>query len=136
MIMNLYVLKNLRKNKLKEKHVNKKNARLKRAIKTRIKLKKLHKTRLVVHRTSRHIYAQIIHPASNILVSASTLEKNIKNNIKYSGNKDAAIFIGKKIAARALKMNIVHVSFDRSGFKYHGRIKSLADAARISGLKF
>lgn len=134
--MNLYALKNLRKNKIKENYVNKKTARFKRSIKNRIKLKKLNKIRLVVHRTSRHIYAQIINPISNILVSASTLEKNIKKNIKYSGNKDAAIFIGKKIAERALKMNISHVSFDRSGFKYHGRIKSLADAARTSGLKF
>lgn len=116
--------------------MNKKIARFKRYIKTRIRLKKLNKIRLVVHRTSRHIYAQIINPDYKILASASTVEKNIKKKLKYSGNKEAAFFIGKKIAERALKINILYISFDRSGFKYHGRIKSLAESARISGLKF
>lgn len=116
--------------------MNKNTSRLKRAMKTRVKLKKLNKIRLVVHRTSRHIYAQIINSNSKILTVASTIEKNIKKNIKYSGNIDAAVFIGKKIATRALRLNIFNVSFDRSGFKYHGRIKSLANAARAAGLKF
>lgn len=117
--------------------MNKKIFRLKRAKKTRKKINKLNAIRLVVHRTSRHIYAQIIESKfSKILVTASTTEKNININLKYSGNKEAAFIIGKKIAERALKININNISFDRSGFKYHGRIKELATAARQFGLKF
>lgn len=139
MIMSLLRLKKLkRKNKGYNSIMNKKKiSRLKRALRTRIKLKKLMKLRLVIHRTSRHIYAQIIDPKSyNVLTSASTVEKNIINNLSYSGNKNAAKFIGQKIGERALKLNILQVSFDRSGFKYHGRIKELANAARASGLEF
>ncbi|MFB6434991.1 MAG: 50S ribosomal protein L18 [Candidatus Malihini olakiniferum] len=117
--------------------MDKKSARIRRATSTRRKLQKLGATRLVVHRTPRHIYAQIIAPnGSKILVAASTVEKAIVETLKYTGNKDAATIIGKVVAKRALENGIKVVSFDRSGFKYHGRIQALADAAREAGLQF
>ncbi|AWH90757.1 50S ribosomal protein L18 [Buchnera aphidicola (Melanaphis sacchari)] len=112
------------------------NSRIRRSFKTRCKIKSLNAVRLVVHRTSRHMYAQVISPDSKVLVCASTLEKNIKLNLKYTGNKEASEVIGKVIAQRSLSKGILKVSFDRSGFKYHGRIKTLADSARNFGLKF
>ncbi|WP_343192395.1 50S ribosomal protein L18 [Buchnera aphidicola (Formosaphis micheliae)] len=116
---------------------NKKIARLRRAYKTRMKLKKLGAIRLVVHRTARHIYAQIISSIdAKTIVCASTLEKNVKKNLVYTGNKVGASEIGKLIAERALSKGIKEVSFDRSGFKYHGRIKNLANSAREFGLYF
>jgi large subunit ribosomal protein L18 len=111
-------------------------SRVRRLVKTRSKIKSLGVTRLVVHRTSRHIYAQIISAESKVLAYVSTLEKKIKLNLKYTGNKKAAEIIGKIIAERALLKGVSNVAFDRSGFKYHGRIKILADAARNFGLKF
>lgn len=111
-------------------------SRIRRSTKTRSKIKSLHAIRLVVHRTSRHIYAQIISSESKVLAFASTLEKNIKIHLKYTGNKEAAKIVGKFIAERALSKGISNVSFDRSGFKYHGRVKNLADSARNFGLKF
>ncbi|MCV2524646.1 MAG: 50S ribosomal protein L18 [Candidatus Lightella neohaematopini] len=116
--------------------MRKKLARIRRSKKTRYILKRLRATRLVVYRSSKHIYAQIIDHNNKILVSASTLEKDIKNKINYSGNKQSAAFIGMTIAYRANKFGIKKVSFDRSGFKYHGRIKALAEAARKNGLIF
>jgi large subunit ribosomal protein L18 len=117
--------------------MSKKLNRIRRATKTRSKLKELNATRLVVHRTLRHIYAQIISKSnSEVLTSASTVESSIGCDISYTGNKVAAAVIGEKIASRALKKGIKNVSFDRSGFKYHGRIKALADAARSAGLNF
>lgn len=117
--------------------MKKKIARIKRATKTRKKIRKLNIAKLLVHRTSKHIYAQIISPdCSYVLTSASTLEKTIINTSKSSGNKKAAEIIGKKIAERALKKNIKKIAFDRSGFKYHGRVKALAEAARKFGLNF
>ncbi|URJ25284.1 50S ribosomal protein L18 [Candidatus Blochmannia ocreatus (nom. nud.)] len=119
--------------------MNKKNARIKRAKKTRKKLCKLDVTRLAVYRTSRHIYAQIISKDnSKTLVAASTMEQAISKQLHNSntGNKNAAAIVGQKIAERAIKKGIIDVSFDRSGFKYHGRIKMLADSARKFGLKF
>jgi len=115
---------------------NKKKARLRRAMKTRYKIKQLNHVRLVVHRTSRHIYAQIIDSNSIVLTSASTVEKEISRLVDYTGNVNASICVGKIIAERALKKGITNVSFDRSGFQYHGRIKALANAARTKGLKF
>lgn len=109
---------------------------MRRCAKTRFKIKSLGGIRLVVHRTSRHMYAQIISSTSKVLAFASTLEKKIRSDLKYSGNKEAAGVIGKIIAERALSKGICNVSFDRSGFKYHGRVKVLADAARNFGLKF
>jgi large subunit ribosomal protein L18 len=92
--------------------------------------------RLCVHRTPRHIYAQIIAPEGNrVLTSASTLSKELRESLKTTGNKTAAAAVGKKIAERAKEQGIEQVAFDRSGFKYHGRIKALADAAREAGLK-
>lgn len=112
-------------------------SRIRRSMKTRCKMKKLGATRLVIHRTARHIYAQIISSIeSKVLVFASTLEKNIRRSLKYTGNKKAAEMIGKIIAERALSKGICNVSFDRSGFKYHGRVKELANSAREVGLKF
>ncbi|CUX95715.1 50S ribosomal protein L18 [Candidatus Mikella endobia] len=122
--------------------MNKKLARIRRSITTRCKIKKLKTIRLVIHRTSRHIYAQIFEPNnSKVLVAASTLEKNIIDRLNFLGiintsNKSAASEIGKIIAIRALEKGIKNVSFDRSGFKYHGRVQALANAARIAGLQF
>ena len=117
--------------------MDKKIARIRRATRTRRIIKKLGAIRLMVHRTSRHIYAQVITAdGSKVLVSASTVEKNIIKNLNYTGNKEAAVTVGTVIAERAIKKNITKVAFDRSGFKYHGRIQALADAARIAGLNF
>lgn len=112
-------------------------SRIRRSMKTRCKIKKIGAMRLVVHRTSRHMYAQIICSKKlAVLTCASTLEKKIKTNLEYTGNKKAASLIGKIIAERAFLKGIHSVSFDRSGFKYHGRIKILAESARAMGLKF
>ncbi|ANF17321.1 50S ribosomal protein L18 [Buchnera aphidicola (Schlechtendalia chinensis)] len=117
--------------------MNKKSARMRRAVKLRCKLKSFKSTRLVVHRTSRHIYAQIISSDGfSVLVVASTLEKKLSRLVKYTGNKEAATLVGTEIAKRALKIGVQSVSFDRSGFQYHGRIQALADAARKVGLNF
>ncbi|CAL4324604.1 50S ribosomal protein L18 [Buchnera aphidicola (Thelaxes suberi)] len=117
---------------------NKKYAmRIRRASKSRNKFKQLKILRLVVHRTSRHIYAQIISSNSDmVIVTASTLEKRIAISLKYTGNKIAAAYIGNILAKRAIAKGIKKIAFDRSGFKYHGRIKSLADSARNAGLLF
>ncbi len=117
--------------------MNKKKKRLRRCRKIRFIYKKENKLRLVVYKSSKHMYAQIIYQKdgfSRVLVSASTLEKNI--SIKYGGNKYAAKKIGKIISLRAIKKGILHVVYDRSGFKYHGRIKILADNCRKYGLIF
>lgn len=115
----------------------KKIARLKRALRTRIKLKELNHIRLSVHKSSKHIYAQIISGnASTVLIQASTLEKNIKQHCSYTGNIASSIMVGKIIAERAIKTGITKIAFDRSGFKFHGRIKALADSAKKNGLNF
>lgn len=117
--------------------MDKKSARIRRATKVRRNIKKLCAIRLVVHRTPRHIYAQIIgQNGTEVLAAASTVEKAISENLKYTGNKDAAAVVGKVIAERALAKEIKQVSFDRSGFQYHGRVQSLANAAREAGLQF
>jgi large subunit ribosomal protein L18 len=113
--------------------LTKKQARLRRATKFRAKHAEKGTERLCVHKTSMHIYAQIIsHCGTKTLASASTLALNVKNG----GNVDAATQIGTEIAKAAKQANITTVAFDRSGFKYHGRVKALADAARNGGLKF
>ncbi|CAL4325189.1 50S ribosomal protein L18 [Buchnera aphidicola (Eriosoma lanigerum)] len=115
----------------------KKFARLRRARRVRCQLKKLGVIRLVVHRSSRHMYAQIIvSENAKVLVSASTLERNIFSSLKYTGNQESAAILGRIIAERAINKTITSVSFDRSGFQYHGRVKALAESARKSGLKF
>jgi large subunit ribosomal protein L18 len=97
----------------------------------------LNSVRLSVHRSYCHIYAQVISPCgSKVLVSASSLEKDVRKDLPNGGNVGAAAVIGKLIAERALKAGIAEVAFDRSGFQYHGRIKALAEAAREAGLKF
>ena len=111
--------------------------RLRRARKTRAKIAELKVTRLSVHRTNTHIYAQIIAQTGDIvLASASTLDATIKVSIKNGGNVEAASAVGKAIAEKAKLAGITTVAFDRSGYKYHGRIKALAEAAREHGLSF
>ena len=112
-------------------------SRVRRSVKTRAKIKRLGKMRLSVHRTPQHIYAQIISPEGDtVLASASTVEASIKKLVTgHSGNCSAASVVGKAIAERAKEKGIEDVAFDRSGFRYHGRIKALADAARENGLK-
>ena len=115
--------------------MEKKQRRQRRARRTRAKIHKLEINRLCVHRTPRHIYAQIIAPeVGRVIASASTLLKDVQKALKGTGNKDAAAAIGKLIAERAKAQGIEKVAFDRSGFNYHGRIKALADAAREAGL--
>ena len=117
--------------------MSKKTDRLRRATKTRAKIKQLGVNRLCVYKTPRHVYAQVIAPnGSQVLASSSSLDKEVKCQVKYSGNIDAAITVGKILAERAKKVGISKVAFDRSGFKYHGRIKALADAAREQGMEF
>lgn len=115
---------------------DKKQSRIRRARKSRAKMHELGVTRLVVTRTPRHIYAQIIDNQSHVLATASTLEKALAKDLKTTGNVDAAKVIGTAIAQRALQANVESVAFDRSGYKYHGRVAALADAAREAGLKF
>jgi large subunit ribosomal protein L18 len=111
--------------------------RLRRARKTRAKIAELKVTRLSVHRTNTHIYAQIIAESGDkVLASASTIEADVRKKVKNGGNVEAAAAIGKLIAEKAKKAGITTVAFDRSGYKYHGRIKALADAARENGLSF
>ena len=117
--------------------MDKKEARLRRARKTRAHQKKLDAHRLCIHRTPKHIYAQLIAPnGAQVLASASSVEADVKKAVKYTGNVDAASAVGKLIAERAKEKGVNAVAFDRSGFKYHGRVKALADAAREAGLEF
>ncbi len=113
------------------------NSRLRRARKTRAKIAQLKVTRLCVHRSNSHIYAQIIDATgAKVLASASTMEAEIRKKVKNGGNIEAAAVIGKRIAEKAKTAGVTTVAFDRSGYKYHGRIKALADAARENGLSF
>ena len=113
----------------------KKDARLRRARRARAKIRELGVTRLAIHRTPRHIYAQVISGAgSKVVASASTLDKDLRSG--KTGNVDAAKAVGALIAERAKAAGVTQVAFDRSGFKYHGRVKALADAAREGGLEF
>ncbi|MEP1742988.1 MAG: 50S ribosomal protein L18 [Kangiellaceae bacterium] len=117
--------------------MNKKEARIRRATKSRSKMKALGVNRLIVNRTPRHIYAQVVSADSGkVLAVASSVEKDIKATGKATGNVEAAKTVGALIAERATKAGVSNVAFDRSGFKYHGRVKALADAARESGLQF
>ncbi len=114
---------------------DKKESRLRRARRARVKIRELGATRLAIHRTPRHIYAQLISgDGSQVLASASTLDKALRSG--QTGNADAAKAVGALIAERAKAAGITQVAFDRSGFKYHGRVKALADAAREGGLEF
>ena len=114
---------------------DKKLSRLRRARRARAKIRELCVTRLSIHRTPRHIYAQLIaEDGSRVLASASTLDKDLRSG--KTGNADAAKAVGSLIAERAKAAGVTRVAFDRSGFKYHGRVKALADAAREGGLEF
>ncbi|MBF6059055.1 MULTISPECIES: 50S ribosomal protein L18 [Thiomicrorhabdus] len=117
--------------------MDKKSARLRRAKRTRGKITELKMPRLSVHRTSQHIYAQIISASGGeVIASSSTVQADIKKEISNTSNKDAAAAVGKAIAEKAKAAGITAVAFDRSGFKYHGRIQQLADSARENGLEF
>ncbi|HTL75050.1 MAG TPA: 50S ribosomal protein L18 [Casimicrobiaceae bacterium] len=117
--------------------MNKKEARVRRARKTRVRIAEQRATRLTVSRSNCHIYAQLIAPSGDkVLASASTLEADVRNDVKNGGNRAAAAAIGKRIAERAKALGIESVAFDRAGYRFHGRVKALADAAREGGLKF
>ena len=117
--------------------MNKLEGRLRRRNRTRNRIARVAAVRLCVHRTPRHIYAQIIDSTGGrVLASASTLETEMRSNLKNGGNVAAAAAVGKRIAEKAKQAGISKVAFDRSGFKYHGRVKAPADAARESGLEF
>lgn len=122
----------------KSKQLNKHANRLRRARRTRMQIRELGKTRLTVHRTPRHIYAQIVRVDENgmdrIVSSASTLDASLRGGA--TGNVEAAAKVGALIAERAKAQGIEDVAFDRSGYKYHGRVRALAEAAREGGLKF
>ena len=116
---------------------SKKSSRIRRSKKTRAKISELGAHRLSIHRTPRHIYAQVISADDNkVVASASTLQKEVSADLKYTGNVDAASAVGKAIADKSKSAGITKVAFDRSGFKFHGRVKALADAARENGLEF
>lgn len=117
--------------------MDKKQTRLRRARRARAKLRELRAFRLSVHRTPRHIYAQVIGPdGDQVIAAASTVQGELRSALKSTGNTAAAAAVGKRIAEKAKEAGISRVSFDRSGFKYHGRVKALAEAAREAGLEF
>ena len=121
--------------------MDKNQSRLRRSRQTRLKIRELRVNRLTVHRSNQHIYACIIAPSGDtILVSASTVETDLRAQIAgqtgKGGNTSAAALVGKRLAEKALQVGIDSVAFDRSGYRYHGRVKALADAAREAGLKF
>jgi len=116
---------------------DKNTARLRRARQTRLKIREIGAVRLTVHRTNVHIYAQITSASGDkVLASASTLEKDVRGQLKNGGNRKAAEIVGSRIAAKAKEKGIEKVAFDRAGYRYHGRVKALAEAARAAGLKF
>lgn len=117
--------------------IDKKQSRLRRAAQTRRKIHELRTARLAVSRTNQHIYVQLISADGHkVLTSASTLEKDVRAQVPNGGNVDAAAAVGKRIAEKAKQLGIEEVAFDRGGYRYHGRVKALAEAAREGGLKF
>jgi large subunit ribosomal protein L18 len=117
--------------------VSKKERRLRRAIKTRAHINGLAMARLTVHRTPRHIYAQVTTDAgAKVLAAASTVQQAVREGLKGTGNVEAAKAVGRAIAAKAKAAGVSRVAFDRAGFRFHGRVKALADAAREAGLEF
>lgn len=116
---------------------DKKESRMRRAAKVRARIRDVGADRISVHRTPRHIYAQIIRAGTaEVICSASTLDKQLRAELANGGNVDAAVAVGTLLAERAKAAGITAVAFDRSGFRYHGRVKALADAARAGGLEF
>ena len=117
--------------------MDKKTSRLRRARKARMKIRELGTYRLSVHRTPRHIYAQVVEAdGSRTVATASTLDKDLRQSMSATGNASAAEAVGKLIAERAKAAGVDRVAFDRSGFRYHGRVRALAEAAREGGLQF
>lgn len=115
----------------------KKEARQRRARKTRARIAEKKSVRLVINRTNFHIYAQVISAGgSEVLASASSVEAEVRKDLANGGNKAAAVVVGKRIAEKAKSAGITQVAFDRSGNRYHGRVKALAEAAREHGLQF
>ena len=115
----------------------KNQSRLRRARQTRIRIRQSGAVRLTVHRTNTHIYAQITSARGDkVLATASSVEKEVRAQLRHGGNRKAAEIIGQRIAAKAKEKGIEQVAFDRGGYRYHGRVKALADAARAGGLKF
>ncbi len=117
--------------------ISKKQRRLRRAIKTRAHIRQLAVARLTIHRTPRHIYAQVIAAeGGKVIAAASTVQEAISKELKGTGNVDAAKAVGRAIAERTKAAGVIKVAFDRAGFQFHGRVKALADAAREAGLEF
>ena len=117
--------------------MDKKTSRLRRAKRTRMHIRELDVPRLTVHRTGQHLYAQVVSASGDkVVAAASTTQKAVRDGLTGTKNKSAAAAVGKAIAQKAIAAGVERVAFDRSGFLYHGRIKSLADAAREAGLKF
>ena len=117
--------------------ISKKQRRIRRAVKTRAHIRNLGVARLSIHKTPRHIYAQVTDAnGAKVLAAASTVQATVKTDLKYTGNVDAAKAVGRAIAEKAKAAGVTKVAFDRAGFRYHGRVKALADAARESGLEF
>jgi large subunit ribosomal protein L18 len=117
--------------------LDKNQSRLRRARQTRLKIREIGAVRLTVHRTNSHIYAQITTAAGEkVLATASTVEKEVRAQLKNGGNRKAAEVVGARIAQKAKQAGIEAVAFDRAGYRYHGRVKALAEAARAGGLKF
>ncbi len=120
--------------------MDKSTSRMRRAQQTRLKIKELQANRLAVHRTNSHIYASVFSTdGTKILASASTVEADVRKELAgktgLGGNTAAAVVVGKRIAEKALKAGVTQVAFDRAGFRFHGRVKALAEAAREAGLK-
>ncbi|MCK6371012.1 MAG: 50S ribosomal protein L18 [Gammaproteobacteria bacterium] len=117
--------------------MRKNEARLRRARKARCRIRELAVPRLSVHRTPRHIYAQVFSPdGGTVIAAASTVQETLRQGMKNTGNIEAAAAVGKAIAEKARTAGVTRVAFDRSGFRFHGRVKALADAAREGGLEF
>ncbi len=121
--------------------MDKKQSRLRRARQTRAKIHELRMNRLTVFRSNAHMYASVIDAnGDRVLVTASTVEPGLRGELAgkqgKGGNTGAAAMVGKRLAEKALAAGIDSVAFDRAGFRYHGRVKALADAAREAGLKF
>ena len=118
-------------------NISKKERRQRRAIKTRAHIRSLGVARLSIHRSTQHIYAQVFDASgAKVLAAASTVQSAVRGDLKATGNVEAAKAVGKAIAEKAKAAGVTKVAFDRAGFKYHGRVKALADAAREAGLEF
>jgi len=117
--------------------MDKKHQRLRRATRARARIRQQGVPRLTVHRTPRHIYAQVMSAEGDrVLASASTVQRELRDAVKSTGNIEAASLVGRRIAEKASDAGVTRVAFDRSGFRFHGRVKALADAARENGLQF